>query len=181
MLEVKKNQLSGFTLIELLVVIGIIGVLATLTAAILSSVKAKVRDAKRMNDTRQIFTALDIYYQDHGYYPYADRIDEGARVEFSDSAGDGADNKFIGSLQLEGYFKETPVDPINRRPFFFYLYYTYDCDGTIRDSLSLTPTHYLFCWFFEENNNNYVRYVINYCSNPIAYNQGSNSRRCYHK
>ncbi|MEI6378790.1 MAG: LamG-like jellyroll fold domain-containing protein [Candidatus Falkowbacteria bacterium] len=60
---------SGFTLIELLVVIVIIGVLASLTMLALNNARAKSRDAKRVNDIRQISTAVELYYAEYGIYP----------------------------------------------------------------------------------------------------------------
>ncbi len=60
---------SGFTLIELLVVIAIIGILSTLAIVALGNLRAKSRDAKRVADIKQISTTLDIFYDEHGYYP----------------------------------------------------------------------------------------------------------------
>jgi general secretion pathway protein G len=61
----------GFTLIELLVVIGIIGILAAATIAVLNPVTQiqKANDARRKSDLVQIQRALEVYYNDHGYYP----------------------------------------------------------------------------------------------------------------
>ncbi len=64
-----KNKPLAFTLIELLVVIAIIGVLSTLAIVALGNLRAKSRDAKRVADIKQISTALELYYDDQGYYP----------------------------------------------------------------------------------------------------------------
>jgi prepilin-type N-terminal cleavage/methylation domain-containing protein len=61
----------GFTLIELMVVIAIIGLLATIITASLSTARAKGRDAKRIADIKTIQTALDLYYNDNYKYPTA--------------------------------------------------------------------------------------------------------------
>lgn len=68
----KKNTSRGFTLIELLVVISIIGLLATIALASLSTSQAKARNAKRETLVRQYVYALELYRNDHsGYYPVA--------------------------------------------------------------------------------------------------------------
>ena len=61
-----KNR--GFTLIELLVVIAIIGMLSSVILASLNSARAKARDSKRTASIRQIQTALELYYNDNGFY-----------------------------------------------------------------------------------------------------------------
>ncbi len=60
---------KGFTLIELLVVVAIIALLASIVMASLNSAKAKARDAKRLDDKRQVVIALNAYYNDHGSWP----------------------------------------------------------------------------------------------------------------
>jgi prepilin-type N-terminal cleavage/methylation domain-containing protein len=59
----------GFTLIELLVVIAIIGLLATIIMASLGSARQKGRDGQRIANIKTIQTALDLFYNDHLYYP----------------------------------------------------------------------------------------------------------------
>lgn len=63
-----KNK-KGFTLIELLVVIAIIGLLATIVAVAVSSVRKKARDTKRRADLKEIQLALEIYADANGGYP----------------------------------------------------------------------------------------------------------------
>ena len=65
----KINVKKGFTLIELLVVVAIIGILASIILATVSSVRAKGRDAKRVSDLKQIQNALELYFSDNGRYP----------------------------------------------------------------------------------------------------------------
>ncbi|MBI2103908.1 type II secretion system protein [Candidatus Woesebacteria bacterium] len=60
---------SGFTLIELLVVISLLGILATLLIANLSSARQRGRDVQRKSDLRNIATAMRLYYNDYGVYP----------------------------------------------------------------------------------------------------------------
>lgn len=59
MQNLKKNNF-GFTLIELLVVISIIGVLSSMVVVSLNDARAKARDAKRLNDVRQMANVLAI-------------------------------------------------------------------------------------------------------------------------
>ena len=61
-------QKRGFTLIELLVVISIIGLLASIVLASLSSARATARDAVRLSNTKQIQKALEMYNLDNGFY-----------------------------------------------------------------------------------------------------------------
>jgi general secretion pathway protein G len=62
---------KGFTLIELLVVIAIIGLLASIVLASLSTVQAKARDTRRIEDVNQLQKALTLYSSDFGHYPIA--------------------------------------------------------------------------------------------------------------
>lgn len=67
----KKIFLGGFTLIELLVVIAIIGLLSSVVMASLNTSRIKARDSKRIQDLRQLQTALVLYYDDNTSYPNA--------------------------------------------------------------------------------------------------------------
>ena len=66
-----KKTKPGFTLIELLVVIAIIGLLSTLSIVALNSARAKSRDARRVSDIKQTQTALELFFNEAGYYPTA--------------------------------------------------------------------------------------------------------------
>ncbi|MFA5987606.1 MAG: prepilin-type N-terminal cleavage/methylation domain-containing protein, partial [Candidatus Paceibacterota bacterium] len=65
----KRDFLAGFTLIEMLVVVAIIGILASVILASLSSARGKARDAKRILDGKEIVKALDAYFASNGKYP----------------------------------------------------------------------------------------------------------------
>ncbi|MCK9578929.1 MAG: type II secretion system GspH family protein [Methanoregula sp.] len=53
-----NNTAKGFTLIELLVVVSIIGILASMTVVSLNDARGKARDARRLNDVRQMANVL---------------------------------------------------------------------------------------------------------------------------
>lgn len=59
----------GFTLIELLVVIAIIGILGAIVLANLRDARTKAQDTRRLSDVDQMQLALELYYDEHGYYP----------------------------------------------------------------------------------------------------------------
>jgi general secretion pathway protein G len=64
-----RNRHRGFTLIELLVVIAIIGLLSSVVFASLGTARAKSRDARRLQDLRNIQKALELYHTEYGRYP----------------------------------------------------------------------------------------------------------------
>ena len=68
--KLKENK--GFTLIELLTVISIIGLISTMIIVAFSHVRAKARDTKRLHDTKQIRTMVELYLSDHSVYPGGD-------------------------------------------------------------------------------------------------------------
>ncbi len=65
----KTSRIRGFTLIELLVVIAIIGLLSTVVISSLSTTRDRARDTNRVQEMKQIQTALELYYSKHGAYP----------------------------------------------------------------------------------------------------------------
>lgn len=100
---------KGFTLLELLVVIAIIGVLSSVVIVSLSNAKAKARDAKRIQDLSQIKTALDLYYNNNGYYPQT-----GCGWDCNDYRyGYSSASWNILAADLAPYLSILPVDPIN--------------------------------------------------------------------
>lgn len=120
---------KGFTLIELLVVVAIIGVLASIVLSSLNAARSKARDAKRITELKQIQTALELYYNDHGAYPNI----------FCESV-------FISSYPywnscwatlLSGYISSMPIDPINL--ISTYNWYSYIPNTNPHGCSQLTP------------------------------------------
>lgn len=64
----RKSCDAGFTLVELLVVVAIIGILAAVVLASLSSARTTARDAARVAQLNEIVKALDMYYLENGQY-----------------------------------------------------------------------------------------------------------------
>ena len=62
-------SVRGFTLIELLVVIAVIGILATIVLAGLTSVRAKGRYASVIKQLESIYTAVEVENNITGSYP----------------------------------------------------------------------------------------------------------------
>ncbi len=59
---------KGFTLIELLVVVAIIGILASVVLASLSSARGKAKDAKIKEEVNQLVNLMNIEYNESGSY-----------------------------------------------------------------------------------------------------------------
>ena len=104
----KPKRSSGFTLIELLVVIAIIGVLSSIVMSSVNNARSKSRDVKRISDIREIRTALELYFNDKGYYPQSGCGWDcnGYRYSF-DSSWDSL------ATDLAPYIASLPKDSIN--------------------------------------------------------------------
>lgn len=63
-----RRSRRGFTLIELLVVVVIIGVLAAIAIPKFQSTKGKANAATLKSDLRNLATAQEAYFYDHGIY-----------------------------------------------------------------------------------------------------------------
>lgn len=103
--KIQKNL--GFTLIELLVVISIIGFLASLAMVSINSARVKARDSRRKADLTQIRKALDLYFDQYGYYPPSASCGYDCNgYSYSTSGGN-----WIAGLQE--FLPKIPVDPLN--------------------------------------------------------------------
>lgn len=121
-----KTDTKGFTLIELLVVISIISLLSSIVLTTLSEVGERGRDTKRVAELKQLSTALELYFNEYGCYPFATQNASNASTlsnpcRTGNSVLVGAtcsqnNNHFETSLQVlvdAGFITSLPVDPIN--------------------------------------------------------------------
>jgi prepilin-type N-terminal cleavage/methylation domain-containing protein len=142
--EIKKQR--GFTLIELLVVIAIIGILSSVVLASLNSARSKARDAQRIAGVKEIQKALEMYYNEKGYYPGG----TGSVAYYfiqntADSNGGpgcGPDNNWASNPQHKGtwclledtltpYLSKLPRDPMgNNNTYYFTYKYIYSGAST---------------------------------------------------
>lgn len=114
--KIKASHKKGFTLIELLVVIAVIGFLASIVLVSVRGVRAKARDAKRVEALNQIRLALELYYDQYGKYP--DNTDAGNDVGCwwlwdAGSILNGQTDPFIQPLKDTGIM---PIVPIEMNP-----------------------------------------------------------------
>lgn len=105
-----RNQHFGFTLIELLVVLAIIGILAGLVLASLSSSRARARDAQRKSDLRQIRTALSLRQVDIGSYPNYDTGEFIRNMATSFIEAPPSTKKYLQNLPTDQKYKDTTQD-----------------------------------------------------------------------
>lgn len=107
-----KNTLRAFTLVELMVVIAMIGFLASIVLASLTSAQLDARDKRRIADVRQLENALQLYYTRYNTYP----------TEASGANGNVSTNATFKAL-MAPYLSGTPIDPTGTGNATFYYYY----------------------------------------------------------
>jgi type II secretion system protein G len=131
---------GGFTLIEMLVVIAIIGILATIVTASLTTSKAKGRDARRITDIKTVQAALETYYNDNMMYP---------KNIYTNCSSCAAPNNGLAP----NYLAAVPTDPLynttaatcasNGAAAGCYSYKAYSTNGVCNaSSQANTPTKY---------------------------------------
>jgi len=102
-LNKKITTKQCFTLIELLVVVAIIGILAAVVLPTIGQAQAKARDAKRIEELRQLRLALQLYYLDNNYYP----VWTSGCIEDTTTT-----NPFNDPALFSRYMKQIPQDPL---------------------------------------------------------------------
>ena len=67
---------AGFTMIELLLVISVIALFASIILVSTVNARASAQDNILIQNTTEFSKALELYYQDYGYYPYVGMTDQ---------------------------------------------------------------------------------------------------------
>ncbi len=125
-----KQSRSGFTLIELLVVITIIGILSTIGLTLYSGVKARARDAQRLDDARKIVIALEQFKSGSNRYPYLNSL--GTAVCQSTTWCDSIQTQpWIPEIDRTSFIdSKIPLDPINTTTGSLVYKYTTNASGS---------------------------------------------------
>jgi prepilin-type N-terminal cleavage/methylation domain-containing protein len=155
---------NGFTLIELLVVIAIIALLSSVVFASINSARAKARDTKRKADLNQIYLALQMYFDDHGYLPTTSSYGEDGPGGWDYSSQGGFLTFLAGT-----YMPTVPLDPINNgvdavfnySDQYAYGYYCYINDDP--DTITLAARLETGSMYFKSNHE--ANFVCN--DNPL--------------
>jgi type II secretion system protein G len=132
-MKILKHKLNkkGFTILELLVVVAIIGLLAGVVMYAVNDARKKARDAKRLSDIKQIQNALELYYDDYGYYPPRNSavtsIENNCNVD--SKVFDGNDSWCLLMEDLLPYLSSIIEDPSGRKNLSNPFYYFYDSNN----------------------------------------------------
>lgn len=111
------SKTRAFSLLELVVSISILSILAAVALPHLTQHLASARDARRLQDVKNVKQAIDQYFLDHQAYPPVGTSGPGGW----DVSTDG---DFIPALVQSGYLASVPMDPLNTGNYAYY-YYVY--------------------------------------------------------
>ncbi|MDD3735190.1 MAG: prepilin-type N-terminal cleavage/methylation domain-containing protein, partial [Candidatus Pacebacteria bacterium] len=119
----KKNSHSSFTLIELLVVITIIVIIGAIIFASTADARKQARDTQRIQNTKNLAQALELYYSDYWQYPAGEigsSSDDGFCIELTlqDDGKTCKPNSFCSLITQKDqdgkvkYLTSLPKDPL---------------------------------------------------------------------
>jgi prepilin-type N-terminal cleavage/methylation domain-containing protein len=109
----KRPKQNGFTLMELLVVIAIIGFLAALVLTVVTTARAKTRDAARLSAIHQVQVALELYFTTCNGYPVATNVTLGTDSQSFYSGGSNCAGGGFGTSPSGSVFLfQTPSNPL---------------------------------------------------------------------
>jgi general secretion pathway protein G len=101
----------GFTIVELLIVIVVIGILAAITVVAFGATQSKARDAQRKSDVEAIVKALELHYNDKGFYPNSTTYTPGSTT-INAAWSTTADASWANlEAVLQPYINKLPRDP----------------------------------------------------------------------
>jgi len=123
----RTSKEKGFTLIELLVVVAIIGLLASVVLASMSTARSKGRDARRLADMATIQRALELYWSDNRQYPDVD----GACTSTAVCGASGVTNWGTLETKLANYISKLPRETSSDTTFSYF--YDSDTGNTYKD------------------------------------------------
>lgn len=102
-----RNFTKGFTIIELLVVIAIFGIMIAVAFANYREIKISSRNATRLEETRSLQNALDLYHLTHRAYP-------------GTVGTNGSIQIVLPALATEGFIPALPIDPSGATDPYYY-------------------------------------------------------------
>lgn len=121
-----KTIKKGFTLVELLVVMAILGVLISLVAGNFRYTQIRGRDAQRKSDLKQLSLALELFFNDFGYYPPStnEKISGCPYVSGVLNSCDWGEKEEFSSRFSRGkvtYLSVIPADPSSNNEYIYKL------------------------------------------------------------
>lgn len=122
---------KGFTLIELMVVITIMGLLSSTVLTSVNNVRSTSRDKVRVQDLKQLQTALELYRTINGVYPEFQGASRGENCFISGRDGTitAGWSQALNILVTSNVIPSLPVDPLynnnlnGTRPYMCYGYH----------------------------------------------------------
>ena len=116
----EAKAVPAFTLIELMVVVAVIGFIASIIMAGLTSAQLDARDKRRIADVRQLENALQLYYTRYNTYP----------TEVSGANGNVSTNATFKTV-MAPFMSGVPSDPTGPANATYYYYYDgkHNCGG----------------------------------------------------